>query len=686
MRERLRLRRRGATPPAQEGDDFESGFLQDSLPGLDEGKRGRLRFPLPRRRDRSTPTRSTAAGAGRLGSLKALGGRIGGALSDGAYAVAATAGSIGDSLAIAGHHAARRWFGLSLAVRRRLAAGALLSALVALLWFVILPVAPCWVPAGDRCPPGNDSLALVPDDAAAFLQVNLDQTTEQAEAARDLAGRLPTLAREIIGGRGQSGQVSGGVIETLIGQPLDYANQVLPWSDGELAVAMLPAGTGIEPVLMIEIADRAGAEKFSESLTAGGAEADYEGTTIVEGRDVSVALSEDFVLVGDQGPIRSIVDVIRGESSSLADNAAAETLLESLPENHLLEVWLGPDAASGLLRETAASPFDTFVNSASATGVVASVSIEAGVVDLAVRSELDPEKVETSPGVFAALPGFEPTLTETVGADAFAYLGFGEPAQSLSVLLDRAQADAPGLAAGFEELGETLSREGVDLEGDLLPLLGGEVALSVEPRLAATSGDAVGETPGAPGTAPVPYAGLLADGVEEEEATEVLARLQGPLSSVADPDAGGPSGLPGSVELGGVDAQVLRLSPSVELTYGFVEGRLALATDPDGIRRLTTDRAPLADLDTFEDAVEAFPDRPSALLYVDLAGVIEQLEALGLGTDTAYGAYAQDLRTLEAAALAVSSAEARLDTDLRLIVADPETVEPAPLPIQPPPG
>lgn len=663
-RERLRLRR-DAPPPSDEGDDFESGFLQDSLPGLTE------RESRPRWRAALAGAASDAAAA--VSVVVETVGHLGGWIFAG----------IRDSLASVGHYLGDGWFALSLEVRQRLAAFVLALSLAAVVWFLVLPVAPCWAPAGDRCPPGNDSLALIPEDAAAYLHINLDPDTEQADAAGDLVRRLPALTRVVIGGRDQTGQTAPGIVDRLVGRQLDFAGQVLAWSGRELAVALLNRGAAIEPVLIIEIEDRAGAEEFVAELGRDGEEIDYEGTTIVEGAGAATALTDEFALVGDPGSIRDVIDVLGGESRSLEDNAAAEQLFDRLPDRRLIEAWLSPDAAAALLQGGSAGPFDTFVHSESTSGVAASLSVDAGVVDLAVRSGLDAEKAKTTPSVFAALPGFEPSLPETVGEDVVAYLGLGEPGRSLVTLIDRAEADAPGLAAGFDVLAKRLEREGVDLAADVLPLLGGEVALTVEPR--SDPAEAESQTPGVAAPAPVPYAALLAEGVDMKQAEGVLARLQRPLSSGVDAGESGRAALPSSSEIGGVDVQVLRLSSLVELTYGFVDDRLAVATDPDGIRRLVSDLPALSELDAFEKATDELPETPALLLYLDLAGVVAQLEAGGLGSDTAYGPYAQDLRALDVAALAVSGGVTRIDTDLRLIVGEPQPAESPLPPIQPTP-
>lgn len=671
MRERLRRGRKQPSQPPAAGDDFEHGFLhdsfQDSIPGLDDevGKPGRLR----------------RLGSGAGPALKGAGARVkngvvatGNALADGAIIT-------GDAISSAGHAISDRWFAMPILLRQRLAAGGLAAASAALIWFVIVPVAPCWVPAGDRCAPGNDAIDLVPADAVAYLHINLDPETDQGEAAVDLSRRIPDLIRAVTGGRDEAGVVSAGIVEGLIGRRIDYRADVLPWSRGEIAIALLGSGASVEPVLIVEVEDRGGAEEFATGF-GDGEESEYEGTTLTERSEATTAISGEFLLVGESEAVRAVVDVVRGESGSLGAASEPGDLLESLPPDRLAEAYLAPEAA-GILLSGSAQPFDTFVNADASTGLAASVSIENGSVDLAVRSRLDPEKADFDPSVFAALPEFEPALDEELAGDAFAYLGLGNPSASLAELLERARVDAPGLVEGFEALAASLEQEGVDFERDLLGLLDGEVALSVEPR---SEDEAGAMTPGVSGAVPIPYAGLLAEGVDPDRASAILARLQRPLSGVVDPADGTAAPQGEATEINGVEAQILKLSQTVELTYGFIDHRLAIATDADAIRRLSSGLDPLSEGESYERATEDLPDEISLLLYFDLKGVIEQLEAAGLATDTDYGRYAQDLRALEVAALAVSGGERAIETDLRVLVGERRAAETDPVPVEPEPS
>ena len=103
-------------------------------------------------------------------------------------------------------------------------------------------------------------------------------------------------------------------------------------------------------------------------------------------------------------------------------------------------------------------------------------------LDLDLRSELDPRRAKSHPGFFSAFPSFEPDLAGSLPPDSLGYVGIGDPGKTLRSLLKQAGAPEPGLAAAVGDLVERVRKLGeVDLEKDLLPSLGGEAAIALQP-------------------------------------------------------------------------------------------------------------------------------------------------------------------------------------------------------------
>ena len=118
------------------------------------------------------------------------------------------------------------------------------------------------------------------------------------------------------------------------------------------------------------------------------------------------------------------------------------------------------------------------------------------------------------------------------------YLGLGNPASGARTLVARAAETAPKLFKGLKRFNRNLeNKDGVDLEQDLLPVLDGEAALTVEPQQQDDATDA------GLATTSVPYLGLIAKGVDIDNALTDLAGLQGPIAENVDPASGPDAGL-----------------------------------------------------------------------------------------------------------------------------------------------
>ena len=157
--------------------------------------------------------------------------------------------------------------------------------------------------------------------------------------------------------------------------------------------------------------------------------------------------------------------------------------------------------------------------------------------------------------------------------------------------------------------------------------------------------------------------------MDETAAREALAKLQGPLAEAFDPAEGLQAPVFQDREIEGIQAQSLRLSRTVDLTYAIFDGRLVIATDPRGIAQVANAKdESLADTVAYKDATDGLPEEPSLLAYFNVADLLALAEREGLGEDPAYAFFAADARRLTALALAVEQGETTLDTTVRIPV------------------
>ena len=132
------------------------------------------------------PEPEPEAEEGGEGGLRSAGAALGGA-----------AARVGRIPTAAGRGVRRFWLSMSVHTRRRLALAVGVLAALLVIAFVAVPALPCQFPGGDVCPPSDDAIHLVPDDALAYVHVNVNPDTEQYKVARDVAARVPNLAGQV---------------------------------------------------------------------------------------------------------------------------------------------------------------------------------------------------------------------------------------------------------------------------------------------------------------------------------------------------------------------------------------------------------------------------------------------------------------------------------------------------------
>jgi Protein of unknown function (DUF3352) len=569
------------------------------------------------------------------------------------------------------------WSGLGIYTRRRLLLTLGFVAAIAVIWLVAIPALPCSFPGGNECSPEDDAIALVPSDALAYVHVNADPDTDQYEEATEVTARLPAI----------SSQLTATLLDELsapAGTSADFTS-IEPWFGGEAALALLPTGERqAEQVQLLEVSDQEGADRFVDDLSSRDPRTQrYRELEISEhGGGLASARVGGFLAVGSPDAVRAVIDVDTGAEGTraLSDDEVAEAALDALPELRFADAYLSEEGVEALVDDEDAplAQLEPLLSPGSTRGAAAALVAGDEGIELAVRSLLDPERAEARPGFFAAFPAFDPSLVAELPEDTLAYLGIADPGSTVQDLLEQAGAEAPGIAEGFADLVRRVRESGgVDLERQLLGSLGGEAALVLQPRREGgeEEGDQIlGGTPSAdelpgliapeqeaPGVVsaalPTPVLAFLASDVDEERARNALARLQKPIVDAIDPEAGLQAPVFDEIEVEGVDARSVRLTPVVNLTYAVFDG-MAVITGQGG----------LEEGELFERATEGLPGELSLIAYLNLGELIELGEVAGLAEDPTYVSFAREIARLEALALTVRREEDVLATDVRMLI------------------
>jgi hypothetical protein len=575
--------------------------------------------------------------------------------------LAGSAAAIERVPAAAGRGLRRFWVSLSMRTRQRLAIAVAVLAVLLLVLLVAVPALPCGAPGGDVCPPADDAIALVPDDALAYVHANVDPGTEQYDNASDVASRIPTLTQ----------QVTSRLLNRVPGprgRPPNFARDIQPWFGGQAALALIPTSErAAEEVQLLQVSDADGAKTYADAIATGTPQTnDYRDVPVsVDHRGLATAEVGGFLAIGRESGVHEVIDAQSGATGTgaLEDEPAADAALDALPDDRLADAYLSPDGIDRLVGNPRGplATLDAVIDPGPSDGAAIGVVAGDSGIEIAIRSELDEARAKAQPGFFAAFPSFDPSLIASLPPDSLAYIGMADPGKTLVSLIEQASADQPGLAAAVAALVKRVKQLGkVDLETDLLPSLGTEAAFALQP----------GAGKG------VPYLEFLSSGVDASRAGDALASLQAPIVAALSPSTGQTPTF-NERKVGDITAHSVQLSPTVDLTYAIAGSILLVATDQAAVKQLTGESGGLNDDDAFKEATSGLDSDVSLLGYLNLSGLLTLGEQAGLAADPAYTTFAPELHKLSSLGVAVRESPTALTTDLTLIVSSHAPAAPA---------
>ena len=548
------------------------------------------------------------------------------------------------ALGPAAERAAGRW--KQTPVWGRAAGVAAVLLLLLLLLLTVTPAGPCQVSV-EECPPSQQSFELVPADALLYAHLTIDEGSDQFERSREAFEQLSDL-RTIVAAELPI------VLPTPSGTRVDIAKDVLPWAERDLALILLPGpGKSSLPAFAAGVGDQAGAEAFLAKVAPSGdpktVEVGDEDMSVYSG-GFAATMTQDALVLGKEPAVRATINAASGDAPALDGTREERTVREELPESRFAELYLSRSGVQRLLagRAGAATQLETFIDFGATEGMAAAAVAKDGGIEVDLVSSLNPKLLKQHPSFFSGLPSFEPSLTSEAGARSIAYAGVGEVGPTLAELLDRGGGGG-GLAGSLRGLSRRLSREaGVDPLNELLPALSGQAALVAEP----TDG--------------VPFASLIVDDVDEEQAAQALAKLQRPLLRALGT---GGARVPRfeEQEVDGVPVRSVQASPTVNLSYAVFDAKLVISTDPAGIAEVRGGGG-LEDSEPFERATEDLPDQVSALVFLNLDELFGQVTRTDLVEDPFFANLSILFDNATSVALAVNGDDEQIRSELFLAV------------------
>jgi hypothetical protein len=475
----------------------------------------------------------------------------------------------------------------------------------------------------------DKAASLVPANALIYLNLGTSKGATQWKHTTAAMSKLP------LAGQLRDGLIAATTSSTLGRLTLD--RDVKPWLGDEAAYAELP-GTN-QNLLLFRARDTRAAQRSISAAAGSSPPETYRGTLLRDVGGGSLAtVSGGWALIGARNAVHAALDLRAKPAGSLARNSTYSDLVGGLPNDRVGSAWLSQQWMSAHL--------------SGPTAILAGLARVPSLQSAAVGFGDDGKLMRLA---FRARPAAAPTPApgcsgQTSDTGALFSKAPAHPALFVGmagaecVLRDLMASPTSTIGTALQSFAAQAQREGVNLDRDVLPLLGGDSGLSV--------------TPG-------PTITLDAGDVPAQPSLNVLGRLQPALIRLLNPEAGGVAPTFGAQNVNGVTAMTASLTPGLQLSYAAFDGDLLVSSALNGIAEARKGDH-LAQTKDFNVVLGQRPKAASALVFLDLEKLLALADQAGLGSNPTYAAVRDDLQKIGAAGGVLSREGNDIDAELRL--------------------
>jgi Protein of unknown function (DUF3352) len=454
---------------------------------------------------------------------------------------------------------------------------------------LVLTVLPLAVGCGPTAASGPAGATIAPASTELFLSVRTDSGSDQWQRAAKLFEAFPDGDKAI-----------QGVLDQLGAQGIDFARDIEPALGPETDIVGLDLGN--EEFVGLTQPDDTG------KLKALLAKADEELFT----RDV-----DGWMAFADSTAVLDRFEAAR-EDGTLAGSSDFEDAIAEVDQEALAVFYLKGGGLQGTIQKEENLPpgaLGALFPEGKAPSLAMSLKAEENGLRIAGAAKLAADE-----GGFAP-ENFKAELPDQVPGGALVYMGFNDLESSLSALRDVMGEGAPDFDRDLARIEASL---GVSLEEDVFPLFSGETALYVRPGFL------------------IPEVTLVTQVDDENAAMATVGKLVAGLSEYL-PAAQGVR----DVDIDGVQAKEIPVSPPVSLYWAAFDGHLVLSSSRDGIAQLRKSDERLADDRDFRDALEraGVPEETNGFVYVNLHDAIPYV--LGLAGEAVPATVRANLEPLD---------------------------------------
>jgi hypothetical protein len=449
--------------------------------------------------------------------------------------------------------------------------------------------------------------SFVPADSVAYVNLYLQPSAGQQMNLNSVLRRFPGFRDDATLGD----KIDEAVQRFMADAGIDYRGDVKPWLGDQVALAVRghPADPAASSVLFVAaVKDVPAAESALTRLASNASPTTetYGGATLHLAADgAAYAIVDEMLLAGPSADeVRAAIDTNAG-GAALGDEPAFGDAMATLPADHLASVYLDVERAAALGGAAAGAVEGFSVASAA-------LLAEPNGLRLVGSAPFDDRTAGVDARASFALSSEPSSLTDwmAAGTQASAVI-FG--LADILASMEAAAASTPEVSQALTQL-RALSAFGlgIDVDGDLLPLLDREVAL------------------GLTGLSEMPNGILVLRPSDPEAAAEVLERIAGSLETR------------GSVRTeetaAGETITSLAIPQLGSLSYAVAQEIVLLALTPDDIVAALEAHeggATLAASALYQSTFELAGERAGNELFVDVASLLGPVgDLVGLPEET----------------------------------------------------
>jgi hypothetical protein len=409
---------------------------------------------------------------------------------------------------------------------------------------------------------GPAGASIAPASAAFFVSIRTDSGSDQWQQAEDLIAKFPDGRRAI-----------DSLLNELSGKGVDFEQDLQPALGPETDIVALDLSGEGEFVGLTQPDDVQKLKDVLAKLDETMVTREIEGWTVFAESETAL---DDFESAREDGALEASSDY-----QDALGQVNEEALALAYVNGSAIQEEIPPD--QGVPPEALESVFGGKVPS-----MAFSLAAEGDGAKVEGAALLADENAALAPDNFTA------QLPEEVPGGALVYLGFNDLEKALSAYRDALAEADPNID---RDIARVEAEVGVSLEEDVFPLFADEAALYVRPGFL------------------IPEVTLVTHVEDEQAAVATVDKIVAALAEYV-PAAEHVN----DVEIDGIPAKEVAVSPPISVYYAAFDGHLVLTTSRDGIAELRQDDDRLADDSAFKDALEqaGMPDETAGFAYVNV--------------------------------------------------------------------